>query len=276
MWRASTAPSHPACCRVQVFHAWISWKTSRGAFESLPSSMLMAIFCASDKSSQSNRMPRGCSMKCGQGPQVGVSPGIILATPNHESQGEHVVWRPSFGLQPTRPAALLPPSCVIIASRAARLNPGPLERMNSPDPSPRRLFAADVYEAVALAEEDLPTLQAFFVGNPEYFLAVTGAPPRPDEAKQELEFRPPPGMPYDKWYVVGFFDSCGQMMAMASVLTDLLAPRVCHLSLFIVATALHVTGTAGLLVESLDECAKDEAACWLRLDAVVGTLQAQR
>ena len=57
MWRAFTAPSHPASCRVQVFHGWISWKISCGAFESLPSSTLMAIFCASDKSSQSNRMP---------------------------------------------------------------------------------------------------------------------------------------------------------------------------------------------------------------------------
>ncbi len=174
------------------------------------------------------------------------------------------------------PLHLLPPSCVIIASRAARLSPGPLERMNPPDPSPRRLFAAGVYEAVALAEEDLPALQAFFVGNPQYFLAVTGAPPRPDEAKQEFEFRPPPGMPHDKVYVLGFLDSSGQMVAMASVLTDLLAPRVWHVSLFIVATALHGTGTAGLLYERLEKWAKDEGASWLRLGAVVGNLKAER
>jgi len=133
-----------------------------------------------------------------------------------------------------------------------------------------------VYEAVELAEEDLPALQAFFVGNPEYFLAVTGAPPRPDEAKQEFEFRPPPGLPYDKVYVLGFLDSSGQMVAMASVLTDLLAHRVWHISFFIVATALHGTGTAGLLYERLENWAKDEGASWLRLDAVVGNLKAER
>src|SRR5438309_1746885 len=121
--------------------------------------------------------------------------------------------------------------------------------MNSPNPSPRRLFAAGVHEAVELTEEHLPALQTFFVGNPEYFLAVTGAPPRPDEAMQEFEFRPPPGLPYGKVYVLGFLDSTCQIVGMASVLTDLLAPRVWHISFFIVATALHGTGTAGLLYE---------------------------
>jgi GNAT superfamily N-acetyltransferase len=148
--------------------------------------------------------------------------------------------------------------------------------MNAHNPSTRRLFAAGVYEAVELAEEDLPALQAFFVANPEYFQAVTGAPPRPDEAKQELESRPPPGLPYDKVYVLGFLDSSGQMVAMASVLTDLLAAGVWHISLFIIATALHGTGTAGLLYERLEKWAKDEGASWLRLDAVAGNLKAER
>jgi GNAT superfamily N-acetyltransferase len=127
-----------------------------------------------------------------------------------------------------------------------------------------------------LAEEDLPALQAFFVSNPEYFLAVTGAPPRPDEAKQEFDFRPPPGMPYDKVYILGFLDSSGQMVAMASVMTDLLAPRVWHISLFIVATALHGTGTAGLLYERLETWAKDKGASWLRLGVVDGNTKAER
>jgi GNAT superfamily N-acetyltransferase len=148
--------------------------------------------------------------------------------------------------------------------------------MNAHNPSTRRLFAAGVYEAVELAEEDLPALQAFFVANPEYFQEVTGAPPRPDEAKQELESRPPPGLPYDKVYVLGFLDSSGQMVAMASVLTDLLAAGVWHISLFIIATALHGTGTAGLLYERLEKWAKDEGASWLRLDAVAGNLKAER
>ena len=148
--------------------------------------------------------------------------------------------------------------------------------MSSPNPSPRRLFAAGVYEAVELTEEDLPALQAFFVANPEYFQSVTGAPPRSDEARQEFESRPPPSVPYDKVYVLGFLDSSGQMVAMVSVLTGLLAPGVWHISLFIIATVLHGTGAAGLLYARLEKWAKDEGASWLRLGVVVGNVQAER
>lgn len=148
--------------------------------------------------------------------------------------------------------------------------------MSPANPSRRRLFAAERYEAVELVEEDLPALQAFFAGNPEYFLAVTGAPPRPDEAKQELECRPPPDVPYEKVYVLGFLDSGDQMVAMASVMTGLLAPGVWHISLFMVATALHGTGMAGLLYERLERWAKDEGASWLRLGVVAGNRKAER
>jgi len=148
--------------------------------------------------------------------------------------------------------------------------------MHAPNPTPRRLFAAGVYEAVELAEEDLPALQAFFVANPEYFQAVTGAPPRPDEATQEFESRPHPSVPYAKVYILGFLDSSGLMVAMASVMAGLLSPHVWHISLFIVATALHGTGTAGLLYAWLEKWAKDEGASWLRLGVVVGNSRAER
>jgi hypothetical protein len=52
--------------------------------------------------------------------------------------------------------------------------------MNASDPSLRRLFNAQEYEARELIEDDLPELQAFFAANPEYFLAVNGTLPRPD------------------------------------------------------------------------------------------------
>lgn len=61
-------------------------------------------------------------------------------------------------------------------------------------PSSRRLFDAPDFEARRLTEDDLPSLQDFFVANPEYFLAVNGMLPRPDEAKQEFDDRPPPDM----------------------------------------------------------------------------------
>ena len=77
-------------------------------------------------------------------------------------------------------------------------------------------------------------------------------------------------------YVVGFLDSSGQMVAMASVLSDLLAPSVWHISLFIVATALHGTGTAGLLYQRIEKWAKEEGASWMRLGAAVGNVKAER
>jgi GNAT superfamily N-acetyltransferase len=148
--------------------------------------------------------------------------------------------------------------------------------MNVPSPSPRTLFAAGVYEAVELAGEDLPVLQAFFVDNPEYFQAVTGAPPRPDEARQEFESRPHPSLPYDKVYILGFLDASGQIVAMATVITGLLAPRVWHISLFMIATAFHGTGMGGLLYAGLEKWAKGEGASWLRLDVVIGNRKAER
>src|SRR5258708_30086215 len=56
----------------------------------------------------------------------------------------------------------------------------------------------------------------------------------------------------------------------------LLADRVWHIILLMVATALHGTGTAGLLYERLENWAKGEGASWLRLDVVIGNLKAER
>src|SRR4029077_19431968 len=112
--------------------------------------------------------------------------------------------------------------------------------------------------------------------NPEFFVEVTGAPPRSDEAKREFEDRPRAGVPYKRVYILGFLDSSGQMVAMASVLSDLLARNVWHISFFIVATMLHGTGTAKLLYEGAEKWAKDEGASWLRLGVVVGNLKAER
>src|SRR5258708_28584775 len=56
----------------------------------------------------------------------------------------------------------------------------------------------------------------------------------------------------------------------------LLADRVWHIILLMVATALHGTGTAGLLYERVEKRAKGEGASWLRLDVVIGNLKAER
>jgi len=62
---------------------------------------------------------------------------------------------------------------------------------------PEILFDATDFEARKLTEDDLPALQDFFVANPEHFLAVNGMLPRPDEARQEFEDRPPADMSFD-------------------------------------------------------------------------------
>ncbi|SFC92753.1 GNAT family N-acetyltransferase [Collimonas sp. OK412] len=141
---------------------------------------------------------------------------------------------------------------------------------------PEILFNATDFEARKLTEADLPALQDFFVANPEYFLAVNGMLPRPDEAKQEFEDRPPPDMPFDEVYVIGFVDRTEHLVGMATVLSNLIAPHVWHIGTFIVATSLHGTGAAGFLYDRLEEWTKEEGAHWLRLGAVTGNLKAER
>jgi GNAT superfamily N-acetyltransferase len=143
-------------------------------------------------------------------------------------------------------------------------------------PSSQRLFDAADFEARRLTEDDLPALQDFFVANPEYVLAVNGMLPRPDEAKQEFDDRPPPDMSFDEVYLIGFVDRAGHFVGMATVLSNLFAPHVWHIGTFIVATSLHGTGTAGRLYERLEEWGKEEGAFWLRLGAVAGNLKAER
>jgi GNAT superfamily N-acetyltransferase len=148
--------------------------------------------------------------------------------------------------------------------------------MNASDPWSKRLFDAQAYEARELTEDDLPELQAFFVANPDYFLAVNGRPPQPDEARHEFEDRPPPEMTFEKIVVIGFYDKSRRMVGMACVISNLFASQVWHIGLFIVATALHGTGTAKVLYEHLERWVRDSGASWLRLGAVEGNAKAER
>jgi GNAT superfamily N-acetyltransferase len=127
-----------------------------------------------------------------------------------------------------------------------------------------------------LAESDLQALQDFFVANPDYFLVVNGMRPRADEARQEFEDCPPPEMPFDEVFVIGFADSAGRLLAMASVISNLLAEHVWHIGLFIVATSLHKSGTAAVLYAGLEAWLKERGALWIRLGAVAGNAKAER
>jgi len=141
----------------------------------------------------------------------------------------------------------------------------------------QRLFATTSAAVVRkLTESDLPALQAFFEANPDYFVAVNGMAPRADEARQEFEDRPPAGMPFDDAFTLGLADDSGRLIAMASITANLLAPRVWHIGLFIVATSLHGSGTASSLYAGLEAWLKAQGACWIRLGAVVGNTRAER
>jgi hypothetical protein len=82
-------------------------------------------------------------------------------------------------------------------------------------------------------------LQRFFEANPLYFLAVSGEPPQPEEAFQEINDELPDGWPYTKKWIIGFANASGELAAMANVVSDLLAKNVWHISTFIVETSRH-------------------------------------
>ena len=159
-------------------------------------------------------------------------------------------------------------------TRAARLWHS--DRMSSPSLPGPMLFRDAHCCARELHDDDIATLQAFFEANPEYFLAVNGAPPRADEARQEFDDRPPPGMPYRSVHVIGVFDAADHLAAVASVLTDLLAEHVGHIGLFIVATSLHGSGRASAIYAGLESWMRDGGAQWIRLGVVAGNARAER
>ncbi|MGA0610187.1 GNAT family N-acetyltransferase [Caldimonas sp. KR1-144] len=132
------------------------------------------------------------------------------------------------------------------------------------------------FRCEVLAEADLPALQAFFEANPEYFHAVCGEPPRPDEARQEFDDRPPEDMPYEGVWLLGFRDVAGELVAMASVLGNFLAPGVWHIGLFIVASRLHGSGVAQQTYAALEGWMRASGAQWIRLGAVIGNAKAER
>ena len=129
---------------------------------------------------------------------------------------------------------------------------------------------------VEIGPADEPALQRLFEANPAYFLAVGGEPAGPNEAHDEIHGEPPAGWGYTKKWLVGYMDSEDAMVAMANVISDLLAPGVWHIGLFVVATARHGTGDAKALYRGLEDWAASNGAGWLRLGVVQGNTRAER
>jgi GNAT superfamily N-acetyltransferase len=130
--------------------------------------------------------------------------------------------------------------------------------------------------ALELGAADVPALQRFFERHPDYFHAVIGQPPRPVEAQEEYDDAPPAGMPYGRRWLLQFVDAGGEMVGMASLVSDFLAAGVWHIGLFVVATPLHGQGVAARLYGALERWMAGQGAQWIRLGAVIGNDKAER
>jgi len=145
-----------------------------------------------------------------------------------------------------------------------------------PAPSTPAVFTVDRYRALEADADGVPRLQAFLDANPEYHLLVTGEPPAAGEAATEFAARPPEGWPYTKRWLLEIVDGDGSIVAIADLISDLLAPRVWHVGLFVVATRLHGQGIAARRYAALEAWMRAARAEWLRLGVVAGNLRAER
>lgn len=137
-------------------------------------------------------------------------------------------------------------------------------------------FEIEPYRAEELVAEDIPALQAFFVDNPEYFIAVNGEPPQANEAEEEFFDQVPSDMSYTRIFRIGFFSNTGKMIGMTSVVADLNAYRVWHIALFIIATSLHGSGVATAIHDAMLAWMRQGGAAWVRLGVVEGNVRAER
>jgi RimJ/RimL family protein N-acetyltransferase len=119
-------------------------------------------------------------------------------------------------------------------------------------------------------------LQRFFEANPLYYDIYYGEPPGPNEAHEEIHGPLPAGWSFTKKWLIGYLDAAGEMVAMANIVSDLLAPRVWHIGFFLIATARHGTGLARPLYDGLERWMFENGAAWLRLGVVAGNVRAER
>lgn len=138
------------------------------------------------------------------------------------------------------------------------------------------LFAVNGLLAFEIGAHDVPELQCFFETNPDYFVTVTGEPPAAQEAEDEFWGGLPDGWSFGKKWLLGFRNDAGLLVGMANVVSDLLAPHVWHIGLFIVATSRHGTGDAKALYHGLESWTMALGAEWLRLGVVLGNARAER
>jgi RimJ/RimL family protein N-acetyltransferase len=138
-----------------------------------------------------------------------------------------------------------------------------------PSPSP------DLH-TIELTPDREALLQRFFEANPEYYENYYGEPPGPSEAHQEIHEALPAGWSFTKKWLIGYLDAAGEMVGMANVVSDLLAPRVWHIGFFVIATLRYGTGLARALYDGLERWMFENGAEWLRLGVVAGNTRGER
>jgi len=138
------------------------------------------------------------------------------------------------------------------------------------------LFTTPSARCIELTREGIPRLQRFLEENPEYDLTVNGEAPHKGQAKEEFESMPPPEWPVGRKWYLAFEDREGTLVAIADVLSNLIASGVWHIGLFIVATPLHGGGAAHEIYEGLEQWMRSHGAHWSRLGVVVGNTRAER
>ena len=129
---------------------------------------------------------------------------------------------------------------------------------------------------IELTPECEAMLQRFFEANPEYYERFYGEPPGPGEAHEEIHDALPSGWSFTKKWLIGYQDATGELVAMAHVVSDLLAPSVWHIGFFVVATSRQGSGLAGPLYEALEGWMRSNGAEWLRLGVVAGNTRGER
>lgn len=131
-------------------------------------------------------------------------------------------------------------------------------------------------QVLELSADHVTLLQDFFDANPAYFLAVQGEAAGPHEAHATIHGQLPKGWQCTRKAVIGYLGEDGALLAMADVVSDMLAQGVWHIGLFMVATSWHGNGTARTIYQGLEHWAIANGATWLRLGVVKGNTRAER
>jgi GNAT superfamily N-acetyltransferase len=138
------------------------------------------------------------------------------------------------------------------------------------------LFSSPDLRARELRAHEVPLLQALFDANPTYFQLVNGRPAEADEAQREFDEDPPPHLIWTRRWFLGLFEPDGSLAGVAIVVSDLCAPRVWHLALYLLATRHHGAGVAQRTYDALQAWVRDQGAQWLRLGVVLANEHARR